>query len=461
MKTRTHTNLPASACTLLLAALIGMSCCARAQDETAPSTNAPAQTVAPGDHAATTITPATTEPVATEATPAAEAPKSESTAGAESTSPTNAVAAASAGGGKTSGLDLNFNNAPIDLVLKHLSDAAGMIVVLDTRVSGNISVMGRNLTREEALRLLDTELNKNGYAAVRSGDRTIRIMTKQDAKLRNMVKTGNRPEDIPDNDEMATWIIPIRFVEASQLMSDINPFVSPQATIIANQAGNSLIITDVQSDIRHLVEIIRAIDSSAEDVTQIRVWKLNYADPNDMATLLTGLFSDQNNGASTPVQFGGRGGRGGGRGGGFGGFGGFNPFAAAFGNQNANSQQSRIRKRNQVVAVPDPRTSSVAVLATQDLLDQIDGMINVLDQPGKRMNMAVIQVHNANPNDVLQALQDTVGANSRVNSRNNTQTDPFANRVQQNIQNQNNNNNIFGGNTGVGGRRGGTGIGGF
>jgi type II secretory pathway component GspD/PulD (secretin) len=282
------------------------------------------------------------------------------------------------------------------------------------------------------------------------------------------VKSGNRPEDIPDNEEIATWIIPIRFVEAAQLMSDINPFVNSQdTTIIANQAGNSLILTGVQSATRHLVEIIRAIDSSAEDVTQVRIWKLNYADPNDVATLLMGLFSDQNNGASTPVQFGGRGGRGGGGGGrgggaGFGGFGGFNPFAAFAGGQNANanSQQSRIRKRNQVVAVADPRTSSVAVLATTDLLVQINDMIGELDQPGKKMSVAVIPIENTNPNDVVQALQDTVGANSRNNNRNNTQNDPFTARQVQNIQNYNQNNNIFGGSSGLGGRRGGSGLGG-
>jgi hypothetical protein len=74
----------------------------------------------------------------------------------------------------------------------------------------------------------------------------------------------------------------------------------------------------------------------------------------------------------------------------------------------------------------------------------------------------VIPVNNGNAPDVLQALQDTVGATSSRNNRNNSQTDALTSRIQTGIQNMNNNNNVFGGNSGAGGgRRGGTGVGGF
>ena len=38
-------------------------------------------------------------------------------------------------------LRLNFRNAPLEMVLNYLSDAAGFIIVLDTRVNGNVSVI--------------------------------------------------------------------------------------------------------------------------------------------------------------------------------------------------------------------------------------------------------------------------------------------------------------------------------
>ena len=83
-------------------------------------------------------------------------------------------------------LNLNFKNTPLDMVLNYLSDAAGLIIVQDTRVSGTVTVTGKHLTRNEAVDLLNSELNKNGYAAIRSGDRTLTIVSKEDAKTRNI-----------------------------------------------------------------------------------------------------------------------------------------------------------------------------------------------------------------------------------------------------------------------------------
>ncbi len=226
-------------------------------------------------------------------------------------------------------LHLNFHGAPIDMVLSYLSDAAGFIIELDTPVKGKVDIWSsRPVTQEEAVDLLNSVLNKNGYAAIRNG-RKLTIVSKEEAVNRDIpVRTGNNPDAIPKNDEIVTQIIPIRFVEAEQLVKDLSPMVSVQR-IIANEAGNSIAVTDTQANIRHLVEIIKAIDSSAEDETELRVFHLKHHDPVEIATLLTGLFSDQaGSGANqTPIRFGGPGAfnnR-------FGGFGGGGSVVAALG----------------------------------------------------------------------------------------------------------------------------------
>jgi len=82
-------------------------------------------------------------------------------------------------------LNLNFKNAPLDMVLNYMSDAAGLMIVLDTRANGTVSVIGKHVTRDEAVDLLNSELNKSGYAAIRKG-RTLTIVDKNDAKTRNI-----------------------------------------------------------------------------------------------------------------------------------------------------------------------------------------------------------------------------------------------------------------------------------
>ena len=322
-------------------------------------------------------------------------------------------------------LRLNFRNAPLEMVLNYLSDAAGFIIVLDTHVNGNVTIVSTQpVSRDEAVNLLNAELNRNNYAAIRNG-RTLTIVDKSDAKTRNIpVKTGNNPNSIPDNDEIATWIIPIRFVEARQLVSDLSAFVSSQATIVANEAGNSIVVTDTQSNIRHLAEIIQSVDNSAEAETEIRVFRLRYANPSDVASELTSVFpgSSSGNNTQTPIQF---------RGGG-GGPGGFFARMMAANAANNSGQNDRIKKATQVTAVPDSRIQAVIVTAPKDLMDQIAGMMTDLDVPSDRdQNVSVISLNNADPYQVAQVLQNMFGSSTTSRGgTSSTTTSPLTQRAQ-------------------------------
>lgn len=334
-------------------------------------------------------------------------------------------------------LRLNFNNVQLEQVLSYLSDAAGFIIVMDTQVRGTVSVISKTpMTRDEAVDLLNSVLNQNGYAAIRNG-RTLTIVSKDDAKTRDIpVNTYNgNPASIPKNDEIVTQIIPVRFVDASQLVSDLSSFVSPQATVVANQAGNSIIVTDTQENIRHLVEIISAIDSSAAGETEIQVFPLAFANPNDVATELGQVFPSGSSGTGlSPIAF--RGGPGGGFGGGFGGGGGgFFARAAAAAAAANNNGGNRAQKQSQVTAVADPRTQSVIVMASKDLMNEISGMIHELDVASARdQQVHVVHLDNADPAQVLQVLQGTFPSgpvSSSSSSATSTQSDARYQREQQ------------------------------
>lgn len=300
--------------------------------------------------------------------------------------------------GASGTLDLNFNHAPFEEVLNYLSDAAGFIIVQDTRVTGTVTVKGKNLSRDEAVDLLNAVLNKNGYAALRDG-RTLTIVDKNDAKTREIpVKSGNDPVAIPKNAEIVTQIIPIRFVEARQLVSDLSSFVSPQATVVANEAGNSIVITDTQANIRHIAEIIKAVDDSAEAETEIQVFPLKYANPSDVASEIGSVFpsSGSSGGAQAPTRF--AGGPGGG---------GFFARLAAANAAGGNSSSDRIKKATSVNAVADSRIQAVIVTAPKDLMQEISGVIHNLDVPSDRdQNVYVFKMNNGDPQQTAQILQN-------------------------------------------------------
>jgi type II secretory pathway component GspD/PulD (secretin) len=81
------------------------------------------------------------------------------------------------------------------------------------------------------------------------------------------------------------------------------------------------------------------------------------------------------------------------------------------------SQNSRIQKQTQVIAVADQRTSSVVVTASKDLMQEIAGMMTQLDVPSDRdQNVYVFQMKNGDPQQAVQVLQNMFQSSSTSRS---------------------------------------------
>jgi general secretion pathway protein D len=411
------------------------------------------------------------------------------------------------------GLRLNFRGVPLEMVLNYLSEAAGFIIVLETDVRGKVDVWSNQpLDQDEAITLLNTVLNKNGYAALRNG-RMLTVISRDDAKKRDTrVVSGSNPEQIPKDDEIVTQILPVRFINAAQLSRDLAPLIPASANVAANEGGNALLITDTQTNIRRIAEILKALDTSIassyvirvfalqyadakslaaaikelfqsqetssrsgdpraqffnrfmggggpggggpggggggggasgssggragatrvvavadersnalvvsapedvmpsiqdlvkevdteiEDVTELRVFRLRFADPQETADLLASLFPDTSNTQNNRSQMRFAGGRGGG----------FGPggFGMVGGAASTSASSERLLKQTRVVAVADPRTGSVVVSASRTLMEQISQMVAQLDSdPAKKQKVFVFDVENTDPQAVQEVLQ--------------------------------------------------------
>ena len=283
-------------------------------------------------------------------------------------------------------LRLNFRNAPLELVLNYLSEAAGYIIVLETDVKGKIDVWSNQpVTQVEALNVLDAALSKNGYTALRDG-RTLTIISKDNAKRREIpVKSGNDPQNIPKNEEIVTQIIPIRYIAASQLTQNLTSLLPSGAELTANEGGNALIMTGTQAGIRRITEIVRALDTSVAASTAIRVFTLRFADAKQLATLIKDLFPNVNTGAGGGGgggggPFGNFGNRGGGPGGPGGGGGGFPGAGGTFGGNRGGATANPRAAASRVNAVADEHSNSLVVNAPDDVMPEIESLVQRVDR---------------------------------------------------------------------------------
>jgi len=457
------------------------------------------------------------------------------------------------------GLRLNFRNAPLDIVLSYLSDAAGFIIVPETDVRGKVDVWSNQpVTKDEAIDLLNRVLAKEGYAVLRDG-RTLTIVTQAEAKRRNEtpVQYGWDASKVQKDQQVVTQIIPVRFIGAVQLAKDLQPLMPAQTTLTANEGGNALVITDTRQNIHRLMEIITALDTTVSSLSNVKVFSLRYADAKTVADMVKEVFagtdSSRNGGGSNRgrFQFGGFPFGGGGGGGGGdnnsgssgrpgaskvvataddrsnslvvsapddlmptieqlvasvdtnvddlteirvfrltnadpqetsdllaslfpdptatqtnqrGGFGGFfrGPFGGGGNDNSATTASDRMKKQSKVISVADKRTGSIVVTAARDTMEQIAKMIAQLDSdPARKTKVFVYEVQNTDPTTVQQTLEDLFSGQSTTSSRSRTTTGQAGSQLNTRAQQQNQNGGNSRNNSGFGGNSSSSGVRGF
>lgn len=227
-----------------------------------------------------------------------------------------------------------------------------------------------------------------------------------------------------------------------------NRAAASRVVAVADEHSNSLIVNAPEDAMPAIEELIRTVDTNVQDVTELRVFRLQFADPVEMASVLSNLFPDETR--STSSSSSGRGGQVR--------FGGFGAFGNLGGNRGGNGSASseRAMKKGRVLAVPDQRTSSVIVSADREIMDQIGEMVKQLDSnPARKQKVYVYSLDNADPQQVQQVLRglfESQNSNRRTQTQNQNQNSALTTRS---TQQQNNLNRV--GNTGFGGGGGGGG----
>jgi type II secretory pathway component GspD/PulD (secretin) len=240
--------------------------------------------------------------------------------------------------------------------------------------------------------------------------------------------------------------------QGGQQASGSSRVATPRVVAVADERSNSLVVSAPEDQMTLIADLVEQVDVDVEDVTELRVFRLRFADAQETADLINELFPDpttQNNQSRGQVRFGG----------------GFPPGLAGRA-QNANAEQStRLQKQSRVLAVPDLRTQSVVVSAARELMDQIAVMIAQLDSdPARKQRVFTFSVENTDPaavEEILRGLFETQNTRNRAaTTRANTRQagSQLNNRATTTMQNQGRTGTgLGGGATGFGNAIGGTG----
>ncbi|MBV8879455.1 MAG: hypothetical protein JO332_05810, partial [Planctomycetaceae bacterium] len=205
---------------------------------------------------------------------------------------------------------------------------------------------------------------------------------------------------------------------------------------VADVRTNSVLVAASEQRLVLIDAVMTEIDRQVNDLLEVKIYKLQNADPTQMATVLQALFRPQ----ITATQNSGRSSGGGGNNQNLGMFG----FAGGGGNRGGGggSAGSALLPSQEVEITADTRTRAVIAKASKEYIAIIDDVVKQLDQdPTETVSTYVIPLRNADASSLALTLQNLLrssqtGSGSSLNSqfnqnRNQQNTGPFSG-MQQN-----------------------------
>ncbi|MGD0946029.1 MAG: secretin N-terminal domain-containing protein, partial [Candidatus Binatia bacterium] len=217
---------------------------------------------------------------------------------------TLAQEAPAAGGADAQGnqrlIQMDFQDVDIGVLVKFISELTGRNFIIDEKVRGKVTIISPSkISVDEAYLVFQSVLQVKGFTTVPAGA-VIKIVPTKEAKsstIRTIIPNG-----VPaPTDEYITRLIPLKYVDATNMVAILQPLISADGLLAAYSATNTLIVIDTAAQTDRLAKILTQLD--VEGFEQgIEVIRLNYAFATDIAALLQQVLGEQGGGPAGAPQ---------------------------------------------------------------------------------------------------------------------------------------------------------------
>jgi general secretion pathway protein D len=313
-------------------------------------------------------------------------------------------------------VSLDFADVELPVVVDTISRMTGYNFIYDDRVRGRVTIVSpTQVTVEQAFAVFESVLKVKGFSLVLGPGDTYKILPIRDIK-ESSVDTIKDDRPSPNRDRFVTRLVPLQFIDAEAITETIKPLISKDASLVAYEPTNTIIVTDSESNIRRLLSILAALDVESYR-RELAVIKVEYADANTLAEQLSEIY-----GAEVASPSG--------------------------GGETAAQRRARARRRTAnnaatpdsdggpvgptVRILPDERTNSLLVLASRQQLADIRGLIDKLDiQVRGEGRIQVYYLRHADAEELAETLNSLVGSSGGGSaSRSSTLVGSASNGVQ-------------------------------
>ncbi len=258
---------------------------------------------------------------------------------------------------------IDFDNVDLPVFIKFISELTGKNFVIDNAVRGKVTIISpTKISADEAYRVFESVLEVHGFSTVPAGS-IIKIVPAVTARSMS-VETRLRAEAVSSEDKVVTQLIPLRYADPEELKKLFTPLISKNSVVVSYPPTRTLIVTDVLSNIERLLRITKAIDVEGVG-EEISVIPLRHAMAATLAKSMDTVFQKDKRLPKAAQQV-----------------------------------ESEVR------IVPDERTNSLILLASEDDTLKIRQLVELLDRetPRGEGSIRVYYLQHANAEELTKVL---------------------------------------------------------
>lgn len=201
---------------------------------------------------------------------------------------------------------LQFPNTDIQPILKLYEQLTGKRIITDNTVVGTISIdISKPVSRDEAIRIIETSLYLNGYPLVPAEGNLVKMVGSGKNQRNFGVSIYSDISQIPDDVGIVSVLFQLQYADSKDIQTLLSQYVSNSTYTSAVPLPGAIIVTESSVVLRNIAKVIAAADVPPAEVVS-RFFPLQRANAKDVVDTLNKLFEKSTEqtgagGAGVPV----------------------------------------------------------------------------------------------------------------------------------------------------------------
>jgi general secretion pathway protein D len=164
---------------------------------------------------------------------------------------------------------LQFPNSDVQDVLRLYETLTGKRIIVDNLVAGKVNIfLTKDVTREEAIKIIEMNLALNGYSLVQADKDTIEVVGQNQNPRRAAVPIISDTGDIPPGNTVVSFLFKLRYTDPQDVATLLQQYLQPTGAVAAIPLpkSSSLLVTQSAETIRRIARIVEQVDVEPAEV---------------------------------------------------------------------------------------------------------------------------------------------------------------------------------------------------